>query len=139
MSADEQKDGIQTTPYQEAGELAGITRLVDEFYLNMDSLPEAEIIRNMHPGDLTESRKKLTYFLCGWLGGPKLFQQHYGPISIPSFHTQFPIGYEERDAWLLCMQRAITVQPYSDQFKDYLLAALSIPAERVREVNAGEF
>lgn len=139
MAVDEQEDRVQTTPYQEAGELAGITRLVDEFYINMDRLPEAETIRSMHPQDLTESRRKLTYFLCGWLGGPKLFQQHYGPISIPAFHKKFPIGYEERDAWLLCMQRALAVQPYSDQFKDYLLAALNIPAERVREVNAGEF
>lgn len=139
MSADQQENNTQTTPYQEAGELEGITRLVDEFYANMDVLPEAEIIRTMHPEDLTESRKKLTYFLCGWLGGPRLFQQNYGPISIPGFHKQFPIGYEERDAWLLCMQRAITVQPYTTQFKDYLLAALSIPAERVREVNTGEF
>jgi hemoglobin len=37
-----------------------------------------------------------------------------------------------------CMQRAIAVQPFSDDFKNYLLAALSIPAERVRQVNAGE-
>ena len=139
MSVDGQEEGAQTTPYQAAGELAGITRLVDEFYVNMDALPEAETIRSMHPEDLTESRKKLTYFLSGWLGGPKLFLQHYGPISIPGYHKQFPIGHEERDAWLLCMQRAIAVQPYSDQFKDYLLAALSIPAERVRQVNAGEF
>ena len=139
MSVDEQEDSAQTTPYQEAGALAGITRLVDEFYINMDTLPEAETIRSMHPPDLTESRKKLTYFLCGWLGGPKLFQQHYGPIRIPAFHKQFPIGYEERDAWLLRMQRALAVQPYSDHFKDYLLTARSIPAERVREVNAGEF
>jgi hemoglobin len=137
-SVDEQADSTQTTPYQAAGELAGITRLVDEFYANMDTLPEAKTIRNMHPEDLTESRKKLTYFLSGWLGGPGLFQQHYGPISIPGAHKRFPIGYEERDAWLLCMQRALAVQPYSTQFKDYLLAALSIPAERVRQVNAGE-
>ncbi len=139
MSVEEQADNTQTTPYLAAGELAGITRLVDEFYVNMDTLPEAKTIRNMHPEDLTESRKKLTYFLSGWLGGPRLFQQHYGPISIPGAHKRFPIGYEERDAWLLCMQRALAVQPYSDELKDYLLAALSIPAERVREVNAREF
>lgn len=138
MSLDEQEERIDLTPYQAAGELAGIIKLVDEFYRNMDTLPEAETIRNMHPPDLAESRKKLTYFLCGWLGGPRLFQEHYGPISIPGAHKRFPIGYEERDAWLLCMQRAIAVQPYSDQLKDYLLAALSIPAERVRQVNAGE-
>ena len=137
MSLNEQ--GVNTTPYQAAGELAGITTLVDAFYANMDTFPEAETIRKMHPPDLTESRKKLTYFLCGWLGGPKLFHQHYGPISIPGFHKQFPIGYEERDAWLFCMQHAIAAQPFDESFKEYLLAALSVPAERVREVNSGEF
>ena len=138
MQTNENGSGIGATPYREAGELAGITRLVDVFYVNMDTLPEAEIIRKMHPQDLAESRKKLTYFLCGWLGGPKLYHEHYGPISIPGFHKQFPIGSDERDAWLLCMEQAIAVQPYNDPFKEYLLAALRIPAERVRQVNSGE-
>ncbi|GKS64631.1 hypothetical protein YTPLAS72_19350 [Nitrospira sp.] len=139
MSLEDQGSSDQTTPYQAAGELVGITKLVDEFYANMDTLPEAEAIRKMHPPDLTESRRKLTYFLCGWLGGPRLFQHHYGPISIPGAHKRFPIGYEERDAWLLCMQRALATQSYTEEFKQYLLAALSIPAERVRQVNMGEF
>ena len=138
MTSNEQEDRVEITPYQAAGGLEGITKLVDEFYVNMDTLPEARVIRDMHPEDLTESRRKLTYFLSGWLGGPRLFQQHYGPISIPGAHKRFPIGYDERDAWLLCMQRALAVQPFSTELKDYLLAALSIPAERVRQVNAGE-
>ena len=70
--------------------LEGLTKLVDEFYTNMDTLPEARTIRNMHPQDLAESRKKLTYFLSGWLGGPRLFQQHYGPISIPGAKNATP-------------------------------------------------
>ena len=138
MTDNEQEDRADLTPYQAAGELEGLAKLVDEFYMNMDKLPEARTIRNMHPKDLTESRKKPTYFRSGWLGGPRLFQQHYGPISIPGAHKRFPIGYEERNAWLLCMQRALAVQPYSTELKDYLLAALSIPAERIRQVNAGE-
>lgn len=138
MADNEPDNRVDLTPYQAAGGLEGLTKLVDEFYVNMDTLPEARTIRKMHPKDLTESRKKLTYFLSGWLGGPMLFQQHYGPISIPGAHKRFPIGYGERDAWLLCMQRALAAQPYSPELKDYLLAALSIPAERVRQVNAGE-
>src|ERR1043165_10092420 len=138
MSLNEHGADVSAPPYHGAGERAGITRLVDVFYVNMDTFPEAETIRKMHPQDLTESRKKLTYFLCGRLGAPKLFTQHYGPISIPGFHKQFPIGYEERDAWLNCMQHAIAVQPFDDHFKEYLLAALNIPAERVRQVNSGE-
>ena len=138
MPLNEHGYSVGATPYHEAGELAGITGLVDDFYVNMDTLPEAEIIRKMHPQDLAESRKKLTYFLCGWLGGPKLYSEHYGAISIPGFHKQFPIGSDERDAWIFCMQQAIAVQPFDDPFKEYLLAALRIPAERVRHVNAEE-
>ena len=138
MTDNEQDNRVDLTPYQAAGGLEGLTKLVDEFYAIMDTLPEARTIRNMHPQGLAESRKKLTYFLSGWLGGPMLFQQHYGPISIPGAHKRFPIGYEERDAWLLCMQRALAAQPFSTELKDYLLAALSIPAERIRQVNAGE-
>ncbi len=121
--------------YKAAGELAGITSLVDAFYANMDTFPEARVIRKMHPEDLTESRKKLTYFLCGVLGGPPLFIEHYGGINLPDFHRQFPIGTDERDAWMLCMQRAIAVQPYEASFKEFLVARLSIPAERIRMVN----
>jgi len=78
--------------YRAAGELAGITSLVDAFYSNMDTFPEARVIRNMHPEDLTESRKKLIYFLCGVLGGPRLYIEHYGGVNLPDFHRQFPIG-----------------------------------------------
>ena len=121
--------------YRAAGELAGITSLVDAFYLNMDDFPEARVIRNMHPEDLTESRKKLTYFLCGLLGGPRLYIEHYGGVNLPEFHGQFQIGTDERDAWMFCMQRAISVQPYEASFKEYLVARLSIPAGRIRMVN----
>ena len=127
--------GNDMSPYRAAGELAGITSLVDAFYSNMDTFPEARVIRNMHPDDLIESRKKLTYFLCGVLGGPRLFIEHYGGINLPDFHRQFPIGPGERDAWMLCMQHAIAVQPYEASFKEYLLARLWIPAERIRMVN----
>ncbi len=121
--------------YRAAGELAGLTSLVDDFYTNMDTFPEARVIRMMHPEDLTESRKKLTYFLCGVLGGPRLFIEHYGVINLPDFHRQFPIRTEERDAWMFCMQQAIAVQPYEASFKEFLVARLSIPAERIRMVN----
>ena len=99
-------NGDDMSPYRAAGELAGITNLVDAFYANMDTFPEARVIRKMHPEDLTESRKKLTYFLCGVLGGPRLYIEHYGRINLPDFHSQFPIGTDERDAWMLCMRHA---------------------------------
>lgn len=124
--------GVADASYRAAGELAGITKLVDAFYDQMDLLPEAAVIRRMHPVDLTESRLKLAYFLSGWLGGPKLYSQHFGGINIPERHRHFPIDTAERDAWLLCMERAIEAQPYDPAFKEYLLTQLRVPAERIR-------
>src|SRR3546814_20093071 len=98
MQAQEQRYGVGANSYRAAGELAGLTRLVDDFYSNMDSFPEARVIRDMHPKDIDEIRRKLTYFLCGWLGGPRLFAEHYGGISIPGFHQPLPIGESDSAA-----------------------------------------
>jgi len=136
MTSEQSEYGVGDNSYQMAGELTGITALVDEFYNNMATLPASKQIRSMHPADLSVSRQKLTYFLSGWLGGPKLYSQHYGPISIPLAHKHLAVGPEERDAWLLCMEKAVAKQNYNDSFKRYLMAQLAIPAERIRVVSA---
>ncbi len=127
--------GTEDASYKAAGELAGITKLVDAFYDYMESLPEAKIIRAMHPDDLTLSRDKLSCFLSGWLGGPKLFSEKYYSISIPKAHKHLSVSSKERDAWLLCMKKAADDQPYQEVFKKYLLQQLFVPAERVRQVS----
>lgn len=131
MSAQPPMYGIQDASYQAAGGIDGIRQLVDDFYRIMDSWEPARSIRRMHSEDLSITRDKLTCFLSGWLGGPKLFQERYGSISIPMFHTSWPIGEAERDAWLGCMAQAIELQPYAPEFKEYLLRQLRVPAERV--------
>lgn len=97
--------GVGDCSYRSAGELPGLIKLVDSFYDFMEILPEAGKVRNMHGADLTVSRKKLAYFLSGWLGGPKLYSENFGPINIPGAHRHFPIGAEESEAWILCMQK----------------------------------
>ena len=124
--------GAGDTSYRAAGGEAGIRKLVDDFYDAMDRLSEAKKIRTMHPEDLTTSRDKLARFLCGWLGGPKLYAEKYGPINIPQAHKRFEIGSSERDAWLSCMKEALKNQPYAAEFKKYLLEQLYVPAERSR-------
>lgn len=118
--------------YRTAGEEAGLRRLVDRFYDLMETRPEAARIRAMHPADLAVSRDKLTRFLCGWLNGPKRYQEKYGAISIPGSHAHLAIGADDRDTWLACMRDALAEQPYPESFKVYLLRELSKPAERVR-------
>lgn len=123
--------GHEDTSFKAAGGVEGILKLVKDFYKIMDELPEATVIRKMHPDNLEVSVDKLARFLCGWLGGPKLYNERYGPISIPAAHAHLVIGGHERDSWLNCMQAAITLQPYKADFAEYLLAQLRVPAERI--------
>lgn len=124
--------GDGDTSFRTAGGVAGLRRLVDDFYRIMDTLPEAATIRAMHPADLTAAADKLHRFLCGWLGGPKLYREKYGPIHIPSAHAHLAIGAAERDAWLHCMAQALALQDYPQDFRDYLLRELFRPAEGCR-------
>lgn len=118
--------------YKAAGEYEGIKQLVDDFYDIMSELKLAEHIREMHPDDLAVSRDKLTRFLCAWTGGPRLYREKYGPISIPQAHSHLTIGAQERDAWLACMKQALAKQNYPQDFQDYMITQLAVPAERCR-------
>ena len=117
------------------GGVEGIRRLVEHFYHEMETLPEAERIRRMHPSDLTVSIDKLARFLSGWTNGPSLYAEKYGPIRIPIAHQHLDVGEAGRDAWLLCMERALDRMAYPDDLKTYLLRELFVPAERVRVVS----
>ncbi|MEM9175319.1 MAG: group II truncated hemoglobin [Myxococcota bacterium] len=123
-------DGDAT--HQALGGVDAIRRLAELFYEEMDTLPEAETIRRLHPPDLEVSIDKLARFLSGWTGGPKLFAEKYGPIKIPIFHQHLPVGEAERDAWLLCMERALDRMGYADDLKAYMMRELFVPAERIR-------
>lgn len=123
--------GVGDASYQAAGGIDGLRRLVDDFYRIMDESPAAADLRRMHPESLEASRDKLACFLSGWLGGPKLFAEKYGPIVVPAFHAQWPIDEAGSAAWLGCMEQAIALQDYAPEFADYLLAQLRVPAERI--------
>ncbi|MBR9884395.1 MAG: group II truncated hemoglobin [Oceanospirillales bacterium] len=124
--------GTGDATYQAAGGIEGITALVDRFYALMGTLPEAATLRAMHPEDLSGSKRKLAYFLSGWMGGPKLFKEHFGPITIPEAHKHFPVDMQSKEAWLLCMERALIELDYPEAFRRYLMKQLAVPAEVIR-------
>ncbi|MEM6690458.1 MAG: group II truncated hemoglobin [Planctomycetota bacterium] len=95
------------TFYEQLGEADGVRRIVDRFYDLMSELPETKPILELHPKDLTDSRDKLFKFLSGFFGGPSLYIEEYGHPRLRARHLPFPIGVDERDQWLLCMNRAI--------------------------------
>ena len=124
--------GTDDASFQAAGGEAGIRTLVDAFFDRMGSDERFATIYAMHPDDKEVSRDKLARFLCGWLGGPKLYHEKYGSIGIPRVHAHLAIGTAERDQWLTCMAESVELQPFAADFKQYLMEQLYVPAEAVR-------
>ena len=127
-----QQYGTGDASFQAAGGETGIRNLVNEFFDRMGSDPRFVTIHGMHPEDKEVSRDKLARFLCGWLGGPKLYNEKYGAIGIPRVHAHLDIATPERDQWLTCMGESVNEQPFFADFKVYLMEQLFVPAETVR-------
>ncbi len=116
------------TPFEILGE-DGIRRLTSAFYDIMDTLPEAAPLRAMHAEDLGPMKEKLAEYLIGWMGGPPLYANKYGTVCMTTPHEPYHIGPEERDMWLLCMDKALEQIGASDE----LLEMLKVPMFRIAD------
>lgn len=120
------------TPYQRIGGAAGVRTLTQRFYALMDQLPEAWDVRRMHAEDLASSEEKLFLFLSGWLGGPDLYVQRFGPPFLRARHLPFSIGVRERDQWMLCMRTALTEQLADEALRALLIGNFERLADHMR-------
>lgn len=128
----ESESGAARTPYELIGGESAVRRLVDRFYDLMDSEPEAAGIRAMHPPTLESSREKLRLFLTGWLGGPQLYVEKYGHPRLRARHLPFPIGEDERDAWIRCMDQALEDQEMPEMVREFLAGRFRGVADHMR-------
>ena len=123
----------EQTPYVLLGGETAVRKLVDRFYELMDSLPQAQQIRAMHPQDLSVSADKLFMFLSGWLGGPQLYIEEFGHPRLRMRHMHVPVDEAARDAWMLCMKRALEEMNIEDEMlKKQLLHSLFKTADFMR-------
>ena len=122
----------EISPYQRLGGEAAVRKLVNDFYDYMDSLPQAQHIRAMHPADLSGSRDKLFKFLSGWLGGPQLYIAEFGHPRLRARHLPFAIGCAERDAWMLCMEKALAHTEVDELLRSHLYQSLWKTADHMR-------
>ncbi|MEX2049445.1 MAG: group II truncated hemoglobin [Gemmatimonadota bacterium] len=114
-----------------------VRHLVDRFYDLMDTLPEAAGIRALHPASLDSSREKLHLFLTGWLGGPPVYVERFGPPALRARHLPFSIGDAERDAWMLCMTRALDEQQMPAELREFLRDRFRAMADHMRNRAGG--
>lgn len=83
-------------------------RLVDEFYSRVET---DSVLRPLYPADLTDSKRHLALFLIQRCGGKTTYSDERGHPRMRARHLPFPIGIEERDAWLKNMAAAIEAVP----------------------------
>lgn len=127
----------QQTPYQILGD-EGIRKLADAFYEVMNEQPQAETIRAMHAENLDLIKEKLYEYLVGWMGGPPLYSAKYGTVCLTDPHKPYPIGPDERDQWLLCMNEALERIDASDELKQMLKGPMFQIADAVRNRDSSE-
>jgi hemoglobin len=80
---------------------------VERFYDLMDLEPEFARLRQVHGKSLENARQRTFWFLCGWLGGPQYYTEQFGHPRLRARHMHVPIGIQERDEWLACMDKAM--------------------------------
>ena len=78
MPSEHVKAVTQLSSDERIGSEEGLWKLVNTFYDNMERLPEARTIRELHAKDLRSAREKLFMFLSGWLGGPDRYIAAFG-------------------------------------------------------------
>jgi hemoglobin len=120
------------TPFERIGGQPAVDRIIDSFYDGMDTLPEAGVIRALHPQDLSGTRAVLKKYLAEWLGGPAAYSQERGHPRLRARHLPFSIGDEERDAWMFCMRRAMESVVTDQEVREWILAKLSQVADWMR-------
>jgi hemoglobin len=119
------------TPFQILGE-DGIRELTSAFYDIMNELPEVAKLRAMHAENLEPMKEKLALYLTGWMGGPPRYADKYGTVCMTEPHEPYHIGPEERDQWLLCMDRALERTGASEELVEMLKVPMFRIADAVR-------
>jgi len=120
------------THFSRIGGAPAVDRLVEAFYARMDSLPEAQVIRVLHPKDLSATKELLKRYLGEWMGGPPLYSGARGHPRLRMRHFGFKIGETERDAWLACMGGALTETVADAALREELFQAFFKLADWVR-------
>lgn len=127
---------ISNPHYLRLGGHDAVVRLVNAFYLAMDTQPEAAAIRAMHERDLGHTREVLVKYLAEWLGGPRLYSPERGEPRLRRRHQPFAIDSQARDAWMLCMRTALAQTCEDEALRAELDAAFHKVADFLRNADA---
>ena len=120
------------TPFEWIGGEDKVKALVERFYDLMDLEPGYAELRAAHGSHLERARQNLFWFLCGWLGGPQHYTEHFGHPRLRMRHMPFSIGIRERDQWVGCMDQAMGEVAIDPKLRDRLRDSFMQTADWMR-------
>ncbi len=85
----------------------GVFELLATLYEHLEQSP----VRPMFPEDMHTASERSAAFFVQLLGGPPLFNQHYGPPRMRQRHLPFEIDAAAREIWLACFDKALEDAP----------------------------
>lgn len=88
--------------YDKMGE-DSIYQMLEDFYTELEKSP----IRHLFAQNMKESSRRSAAFFVSILGGPPLYQQHYGPPRMRQRHMPFRIDEAARQIWLNCFKEIL--------------------------------
>jgi hemoglobin len=118
------------TLYERMGGADALRKLVDDFYDLIENDPDGEILNLLHlrGHGVAHSRIEQFNFLSGFFGGPRLYTEKHGHSDVREMHRHVEVGPTERDAWLLCMQRAVDGMAFEREVSERLMKHFRVVA-----------
>lgn len=134
MSSSPSPIGPKSPPFDHLGH-EGAVALAARFYDHMDAHEPALVA--VHPNDgqghVSQTvRDNFAAFLVEWLGGPRIYSTVHGHPRLRMRHGHVPIGTDQRDAWLRCMNVALEHPEVSADVRDYLRQRFAEVADFLR-------
>ncbi|TMN23131.1 globin domain-containing protein [Lentibacillus cibarius] len=116
------------TIYEAIGGFDTIDQLVTAFYKRVGNHPK---LTPIFPDDLTETARKQRLFLTQFFGGPKWYTEDRGQPMMRRRHLPFEITPERRDAWLACMDAALTEADIEEPYRSAIFEKLTMTAHHM--------
>ncbi len=96
------------TLFMRIGGEAGVTALVTSFVKALLSRDDVAELRALYLSrSLERYQIRLAEYLCGWLGGPALYQERHGLPMLREGHRNIPISRQLMVQWCACMHDAL--------------------------------
>jgi hemoglobin len=123
------------TPFELLGGEDKVRALIERFYEVM--FTTEPVLTQLHPcgpdGRVEEAaRGRFALFAIGWLGGPQAYIEQHGHPRLRMRHARVKVDLAMRDAWLRCMQRAMTDLEITGPVRTYLDARFAEVADFMR-------